>query len=124
MIVGFEQYTQDVTNDEIGIINIISLALNRRIGKGNAITNENMRIAIYNHSGDSISDPKMRKYIQYIRAYNLVSMLCGGSKGYWVAKDKEEWIKYREGFRSRVNSMRFTLACMDIDGINNNVLNK
>ena len=122
MIPGFEEFTIDITDDEIETVNLIVRGLEVRIGDRNAITNENMRTLMYNNCGISISCAKMRKFIQYIRAYNLVSMLCASSKGYWVAKDREEWIKYREGFRSRVNSMRFTLACMDLDGDINNVI--
>ena len=122
MIPGFEEYTVDVTDGDIEAINLIVRGLEIRIGVSNAITNESMRSSLYANCRVNIGSAKMRKYIQYIRAYSLVPMLCASSKGYWVAKDKEEWIKYREGFRSRVNSMRFTLACMDLDTVKNNVI--
>lgn len=112
MIKGFEDFTEDVTDDEIEVINMIAKGLNNRVGVHNAITNARMRTLLYENKDVVVSDPKMRKYIQYIRAYNLVPMLCASSMGYWVAASKEEFIKYREGYASRVRSMQFTLACM------------
>lgn len=122
MIPGFEEYTADVKSSEIETINLIARSLEKRVGVKNAITNAEMRKGLYFHSGINLSSPKIRKYIQYIRAYKLVPMLCASSNGYWVAKDNEEWIKYREAFRSRVNSMKFTLHMMDMDTNKNNVL--
>ena len=121
MIDGFEEFTEDVTDNDLEMINLIAKSLSKRIGVTYAITNAEMRKAIFLHYGTSLSSAKMRKYIQYIRAYKLVSMLCASSKGYWVAKDKEEWIKYRESFRQRVRSMVFTLKCMESDNPGNNI---
>jgi len=122
MIPGFEEFTEDVKPEDIENINLIVKGLLPRVGVEMAITNADMRSRLYLNLGVNISDPKMRKYIQYIRAYRLVSMLCASSKGYYVARTVEDWIKYREGFRSRVRSMSFTLACMDLDEVENNVL--
>jgi len=122
MIPGFEEFTMDVTESDIEAINLVVQGLSVRVGVHKAITNAEMREKLYLNKGINIPDAKMRKYIQYIRGYRLVSMLCASSKGYWVAATKEEWIKYREGFRSRVRSMSFTLACMELDTIEGNVL--
>lgn len=122
MISGYEDFAIKVIDNDIEIINLIVRALEVRIGDSNAITNKSMRAGLYNKAGYNICDRKMRKYIQYIRAYNLISMLCSSGKGYWVAKDKEEFIKSREAFRMRVRSMSFTLACMDLDEVTNNVI--
>jgi len=112
MIPGFEEFTEDVTDDELKVVNMIAEGLNARVGVKNAITNAQARETLYLRKGVSVSDAKFRKYIQYIRAYNLVPMLCASSKGYWVAKDEEEFQKYVEGYASRTRSMQFTLACM------------
>ena len=123
MIPGFEDYTQDVKDSELSIINDIARGLNARVGDKNAITNKEAREKLYVSRGVNVPDAKFRKYIQYIRVYNLCPMLCASSKGYWIAKDKEEFIKYREGYSSRVRAMSFTLACMSHFDIENNVLN-
>lgn len=123
MIPGFEDFTEDVKDSEIEIINMIARGLNARIGDKNAITNAEARKLLYENKGVNVSCPKFRKYIQYIRIYNLCPMLCSSSKGYWIAKDKEEFIKSREAFSSRVRSMKFTEACMFHFDIENNVLN-
>ena len=122
MIEGFEDFTQDVGQDDIEIINLIVRGLEVRVGIEKAITNAEMRSMLYLNRDLTVSDAKLRRYIQHIRAYRLVSMLCGGKKGYYVARTVEEWIKYREGFRSRIRSMSFTLACMDLDEVESNVL--
>jgi len=122
MIPGFEEFTEDVKEEDIKNINLIAKGLTPRVGIKNAITNTDMRALLYLNCGINISDAKLRRYIQHIRAHRLVSMLCASKKGYYVATTVEDWIKYREGFRSRVRSMSFTLACMDLDEVENNVL--
>ena len=124
MIEGFEEFTENIDDGDISAINLIAKGLRARVGKKKAINNAAMRDGLYNHSGIKINDAKLRRYIQYIRAHRLVSMLCASKKGYWVAESKEEWIIYREGFRQRMRSMSFTLACMDFDEVENNVLHK
>lgn len=123
MIPGFEDFTQDITQDEIELAEDIAKGLNARVGKDNAITNTDMRDGMFSSRGVKISDAKMRKYIQYIRAYNLVPMLCSSKKGYWRAETKEEFIKSRESFAARVRSMQFTLASMHHYEPENNVIN-
>jgi hypothetical protein len=122
MIEGFEEFTEDVKEEDIEVINMIVRGLEIRVGIEKAITNADMRSLLYLNRGVNVSGAKMRRHIQYIRAYRLISMLCGGKKGYYVARNVEEWIKYREGFRSRMRSMEFTLRCMDLDEVENNVL--
>ena len=124
MINGFEEFTADINDSELEVINLIAKGLNARVGKHRAINNAEMRVLLYKNKGITINDAKLRRYIQYIRAYRLVSMLCASKKGYWVAATKEEWIQYREGFRSRMRSMNFTLLCMELDAVEGNVLNK
>ena len=43
MIQGFEEYTVDVTPEEIRIVNLIAKSISLRIGVGNAITNREIR---------------------------------------------------------------------------------
>jgi len=123
MIEGFEDFTGDVKDSELKVINLIAKGLNNRVGEEHAITNREARKMMYMNKGINISDPKFRKYIQYIRAYNLCPMLCSSGKGYWIAKSKEEFIKNRDRYASRVRSMSFTLSCMFHYGIENNVIN-
>lgn len=123
MIEGFEEYTEDVNDSDLEAINLIAKGLNNRVGEHNSITNKEARKMMYMNKGINISDPKFRKYIQYIRAYNLCPMLCSSSTGYWIAASKEEFIKNRERFASRVRSMSFTLACLMHYEIENNVIN-
>jgi hypothetical protein len=111
MIQGFEEYTVDVTPEEIRIVNLIAKSISLRIGVGNAITNREIRKKLSERNLDT-SDVKIRKYIQYIRVNKLAPKLCASSNGYYIAESEEDWVKYRESFRERVRSMQFTLSCM------------
>ena len=124
MIEGFEEFTKNVKEHEIPTVKLIAKGLNGRIGIKNAIKSSEICDALLIHSGIKINDAKLRRYVQYIRAYGLCSMLCGSKKGYYIAENKEEWIKYREAFRTRITSMTFTMLCMDNDVITSNVLNQ
>lgn len=123
MIEGFEEFTQDIKDSEIETINLVARGFNARIGKEKAITNTALRALMYENTRISISDAKLRRYVQYIRVFNLCPMLCSGQKGYWIAKDSEEYIQYREAFASRVRSMEFTRSCMFHFDMENNVIN-
>jgi hypothetical protein len=113
MIDGFEQYTEDVKAEDLPTIKMLAKGLNARIGVDNAITNKDIRESFLEKKNLKIGDPKLRKFIQFIRAKRYVNNLCASSKGYYRAETKEEWLEYREGYRGRVKSMQFTLACMD-----------
>lgn len=113
MIDGFEEFTEDVKLEDMTTIRLLARSLNLRVGKDLAITNKEIRKCFDVKNGIKIGDPKLRKFIQFIRAKGMVKHLCASSRGYYRAETKEEWLKYREGYRGRVKSMMFTLACMD-----------
>jgi len=115
MIKGFEEFTVHVSEDELWIVEAISKSLAKRIGKENKITNAQMRESIQGWNGTKITDSKMRRYIQYIRANQLVLYLCASKGGYYIARDEEEWNNYRQSYRLRIQSMQFTMACMDLN---------
>ena len=113
MITGFEEFTEDIKASEMPTIRMIEKGLNARIGTQNAITNKVIRARLLETQDVKICGSKMRKYIQFIRVKKMVKHLCSNSKGYYRAKTKEEWTTYREGYRSRVKSMKYTLESMD-----------
>ena len=126
MIEGFEDFTKDITLSDrydLELVNLISKGLRARVGKENKITNIEMREKLLDNKGKKINGAKMRRCIQYIRANQLVPMLCASKGGYYVAEDREEWVKYKESFRSRIRSMQFTMACMDLSPSINNAIN-
>ena len=93
MVNGFEKLTEDIKPHEIETAKSIVPALSRRIGKANAISNKEIREAVFRHSGKKIDPVRLRRMITYIRAFNLIPMLCANHKGYFVAENREEWDK-------------------------------
>lgn len=115
MIEGFEDYTFDLNDGDKWIIDLIASGLRPRIGKQKCITGKEIILAVEKKFNEKINPGRLRVYVQYIRAHGLVPMLCAYQKGYYVAESKEEWHKYIEGFRSRIRSMQFTMACMTVN---------
>lgn len=82
-----------------------------KTGKNKAVTNKSIRLTLHENGFDK-KDRWVRAAMQHLRETKTVDMLCAYSKGYYIAESKEEWITYRERFRSRIMSMQYTLACM------------
>ena len=115
MIEGFEEFTPNVKDSEIETIRMLARCLKRRVGKDNAILNKDIREAFESKGYKKFNESKLRRYIQYIRANGYVKMLCASKKGYYIAENEEDWIRYKEAYRTRVRSMQFTMACMDMN---------
>lgn len=113
MIKGFEEFTPDVTPEDIKVITIIVTGLRKKIGKENAITNQKIRQAMNEKFGVILTDATMRKYIQYIRIHRLVDKLCASSNGYYVAANEHEFNEYIASLRQRTRSLLFTLSCLN-----------
>lgn len=109
MLNGFEKLTEDIKPHEIETAKSIVPALSRRVGKENAISNKEMREAILKHNGKKIDPVRLRRMITYIRAFNLIPMLCANHKGYFVAENREEWDKWTESMRQRIREMQSVL---------------
>lgn len=112
MLTGFENLTPNISEEEIVIAKIIASNINRRcVGKENAVSNKRLRAAILKRDGIEVSGIRIRKMINYIRAYNLVPCLCANSKGYFKAANEEEWNAWKESMQQRINEMQSVLDC-------------
>lgn len=111
MVTNFEQYTAEVIDKEIPVIEYIASRLKLNVGQKNQVTNNQIRSKLKDKS-INISDSKLRKFIQYIRQNNLVPMLCATSRGYYVAQTVQEFIEYTQSFEERINGMAYTLKQM------------
>jgi len=121
MIKGFEDITPDIKPDEVILATTISKTLlSRKPGKKNAATNKVICAAILKFKGIKITDIRMRKIVQYIRAYNLVPRLCSTQTGYFVAETDQEWEEWKESMRQRIRQQQYTLACAEYFGDGNN----
>lgn len=111
MIQGFEEHTANLKAEELEVAELVAEMLKGKIGIDKAITNKFIRNNLF-YAGYDINGPKLRRIIQYIRANKLVKMLCASKKGYYIAEDQENWVRYKHAFRTRITSMQFTLECM------------
>lgn len=119
MITNFEEYTHDLTSDEKLALPIIIRGLNLQRGKNNAITNVEIRQILKEKYQIKISDPRIRKIINYIRVRSLVPKLCASSKGYYIAINKEEHYEYLLSLQERRDSINTVLDCGKLEFLEN-----
>jgi hypothetical protein len=112
MIKGFEEYTAVITKEETKLISAFSFMLQFRIGKSDAITNQEI-IANFLKDGIKISAPRIRKLINYIRVHNLVECLCASSDGYYVAHTKQEIDDYILSLQQRISAQQLVLSSLE-----------
>lgn len=104
MIPNFEKQTTELTEKELSLIPNIAKQLSVKIGKQNAVTNKDIRIA-YEKVGIKITSSRVRKIIHYIRAKGIVKWLIASNKGYHVAESRAEVFKYVTGLHARARSI-------------------
>ncbi len=108
MILNFEEYTVELKPAEIEVAKILANKISLNIGKKNAVTNKRI-IEVFKGAKINLTEPKVRKLIQYIRQEGLVSNLCATSNGYFKAETLSEVEEYVKGLQQRLNSIQYTL---------------
>ena len=108
MIKEFEKYTYELTDfEKAKVLPIIVNGLQNKIGKENAVSNklicEKMNISGMLGSY-KLQPPRVRKIVNHIRITGMILHLCSNSKGYFVAKNKEELHDYLDGLGQRIDS--------------------
>ena len=112
MIKGFEEFTIELNEKDIPAVDLIIKGLNAHVGKEKAVSNAKIRSVLKNNYYIKLSDAKVRKIIQYIRQENRVKRLCSNSSGYYVAKNKQEFLDWTTSMEQRIRSMQYTLTCV------------
>src|SRR5574339_160813 len=105
MIENFEEITDDLTNKEKELIPGFVSSFKKRIGKENAITAAQI-IAAYYSQGITITGPRVRAIIHYLRDGWLIPGLLATSNGYYVSNDPEEIESYIRSLGQREASIR------------------
>ncbi len=106
MIQGFEQQTGKLTEYEKGVLlPVMVKCLERKIGKGNAVTNAYMCDRM-NESGYDVGEARVRKIINYIRINGLVPCLMASSFGYYITNDADELKSYIASLKGREEAIR------------------
>lgn len=105
MIKGFETETEELTEYESTVLlPLIVKGLSVKIGQKNAVTNGKMRTKLQ-EKGYEVTDPRIRKIINYIRMNKLITNLLATSKGYYVSNDAKEIEDYKQSLISRANAI-------------------
>ena len=107
MIEGFEEQTHELTEYELACVHSVISYLRLCVGVERAVKNYHIADNIGRGSlfDTKITPPRMRKIINYIRINNLLPCLCSNSKGYYVARDKEELDSYIKSLYQRIKSI-------------------
>jgi len=119
MIRNFEEYTSEMTEDEINyIIPRLIKMLTLAIGKGNALTNRkivydiNIRNAVTkpDPSGEyrkqvTTSEPRIRHMIHILRVSDAIPCLIATSAGYYISNDRQEIETYMGSIDDRLRSI-------------------
>jgi len=115
MIYGFKKETEQLSEYEQNVVlPVIVKGLQTKIGKENAITNTQMIKGLQKYGYKKISEPRIRKIINFIRIQGLIINLIASNKGYWIEQDIEERRKYVQGVKQRAESMLATLDSIEI----------
>ncbi len=105
MLTNFEEQTHELKPEEKKLIPIIIKKLNERIGKDRAMSSTYICSKIDYFLKYKLTKPRLRKIIHYIRVKNKLVFLCGTNKGYYIAKNKDEFQEWLESYEQRIRSM-------------------
>lgn len=106
MITNFEFQTAPLTDYESEkLLPIMVKCLERRKGKAMAITNSEM-CSKMQAFGYAITDIRVRKIINHIRLYGLVSSLIASNRGCYVAEDPKEVRDYIQSLKGREEAIK------------------
>lgn len=101
MIQGFENETATLTDYERDVLKpIICKGLAAHVGADRAITNAAICAAMRG-AGYQLTEPRLRKIVNYIRCNDEVACLIATSAGYYVAQSEVELREYEESLLSR-----------------------
>lgn len=92
-IEGFDEYTSDLTEDELKFIPLIVRGLQQKIGPTKAIIGQAIcdRLNTYNEekklAACKMTPARLRKCINHIRRTGTLNFVIGSSVGYYVSRD-------------------------------------
>ncbi len=103
MITGFAKQTNELTDYELGLIEPVILGLSLR-DKSNPITGKRICEAM-NAKGYNISEPRLRKIINYIRRHSLLFVVAT-SDGYYSTHDRDTMITEIQSLEQRASAIQ------------------
>lgn len=106
-LLRFEPETTKLTEYELKLVPIVVNILKSRLGRENAITNNNLVNRMSKLGFSSVTPERMRKLINHIRLYDLLNdCLVASSKGYYISNDEKVISEYIDSLRGREEAIR------------------
>jgi len=106
MIKNFEEITANLTPEEEALVHIIVKRFKDKPGKENIVTNPKMIAGLKANLGVELSEPRIRKIVQFIRLNNILPGLVGTSKGYFYAENEADIETWIDSMKQRENAIR------------------
>lgn len=106
MIKNFEEITVELTEIEQKIVPVIVRRFKNKPGRENIVTNKEMIAGISRQYSVKLTEPRIRKIVQFIRINKLLPGLIGTSNGYFLTKNVEELESWIESMKQRENALR------------------
>lgn len=104
MIDGWKEQTHDLTEKEKYMLPSMVYILVFAVGRDNAIKADGIRDRMQKE-GYSVSPPRIRKLINYIRVKGMVELLVASSKGYYVATDLGDTDRFITSLQQRIDAI-------------------
>lgn len=116
MIRTFEEYTEELTEDEVKyILPKLQIILTLAIGKEKALTNKQIVSDLNSYNRPfpcdetqkhiKTSEPRIRKMIHILRVSDAIPFLIATSGGYYISNDKKEIETYIGSIDDRLRSI-------------------
>ena len=103
---NFEEITKPLTPEEQNIAAIICKRFKKKPGKINIVTNKQIVRALKTKCKIEITEPRIRKIIQFIRSEGLLNGLIATSSGYWLTRNVDELKSWIDSMIERENAIR------------------
>lgn len=106
MIEGFKEFTAHLTDYEREmVVPALVEGLKKRVGSQYAVRNKTMCQLLKEHGFENVSEPRIRKCINFIRMNGLVPHLVANSHGYYVATSVHEVENYCQSLKERAEAI-------------------
>lgn len=107
MLVGFEEQTQELSEQEYELAKKVTRAFLAR-GKDSPITSTMICLKM-RENGYKINDVRLRKIIEFIRHKQWIKwLIASGTKGYEWTTDLKKVERYTESLKQRESAIRTT----------------
>lgn len=115
MIEGFEDYTDELTDEEKKILEVLVVGLKEYRGRKRAISNSQIctklndwfPINTWGISKTYVLTPvRVRMMVHIIRHSNLLPLLLSSSNGYYIAATKSEVMSTLNSLKQRIGSIQ------------------